>query len=90
MWLTIIALTLGGATLLVWLFAMGKDFAFAIERAVTVMVICCPHALGYSAVPLVVAVSTALAAKNGFMIRDRTAFENARKIQAVIFDRRGR
>jgi Cu2+-exporting ATPase len=88
MWLTIIALTLGGTTLFVWLFAMGKDFAFAIERAVTVMVICCPHALGL-AVPLVVAVSTALAAKNGFMIRDRTAFENARKIQAVIFDKTG-
>ena len=88
MWLTIIALTLGAATLFVWLVATGKDFAFAIERAVTVMVICCPHALGL-AVPLVVAVSTALAAKNGFMIRDRTAFENARKIQAVIFDKTG-
>jgi Cu2+-exporting ATPase len=88
MWLTIIALTLGAATLFIWLFATGKDFAFAIERAVTVMVICCPHALGL-AVPLVVAVSTALAAKNGFMIRDRTAFENARKIQAVIFDKTG-
>ena len=88
MWLTIIALTLGGATLFIWLAATEKDFAFAIERAVTVMVICCPHALGL-AVPLVVAVSTALAAKNGFMIRDRTAFENARKIQAVIFDKTG-
>jgi Cu2+-exporting ATPase len=88
MWLTIIALTLGATTLFVWLFAMGRNFEFAIARAVTVMVICCPHALGL-AVPLVVAVSTALAAKNGFMIRDRTAFENARKIQAVIFDKTG-
>jgi P-type Cu2+ transporter len=88
MWLTIIALTLGAATLFIWLFATGKDFAFAIERAVTVMVICCPHALGL-AVPLVVSVSTALAVKNGFMIRDRTAFESARKIQAVIFDKTG-
>ncbi len=88
MWLTIIALSVGAVTLFVWLFAFGKGFEFAIGRAVTVMVICCPHALGL-AVPLVVAVSTALAAKNGFMIRDRTAFENARKIKAVIFDKTG-
>jgi len=67
---------------------MSKDFAFAIERAVTVMVIACPHALGL-AVPLVVAVSTALAAKNGLLIRNRGAFEGARKLQAIIFDKTG-
>jgi len=67
---------------------MGKDFAFAIERTVTVMVIACPHALGL-AVPLVVAVSTALAAKNGLLIRNRVSFEGARKLQAVIFDKTG-
>src|SRR5664280_309965 len=88
LWLTIVALGGGVITLLVWLAFMGKDFAFAIERAVTVMVIACPHALGL-AVPLVVAVSTALAAKNGLLIRNRVAFEGARKLQAVIFDKTG-
>lgn len=88
LWLTIVALGGGAITLVVWLTVMGKDFAFAIERAVTVMVIACPHALGL-AVPLVVAVSTALAAKNGLLIRNRVAFEGARKLQAVIFDKTG-
>jgi Cu2+-exporting ATPase len=66
MWLTFIALGGGVLTLLIWLFVMNRDFAYAIERAVTVMVITCPHALGL-AVPLVVAVSTALAASNGLL-----------------------
>ncbi len=88
MWLTIIALGSGAITFFVWLVLMSKEFAFAIERAVTVMVITCPHALGL-AVPLVVAVSTALAAKNGLLIRNRAAFEGARKLQAVIFDKTG-
>ncbi len=88
MWLTVIALGSGALTLVVWLVFMGHDFAFAIERAVTVMVITCPHALGL-AVPLVVAVSTALAASNGLLIRNRVAFEGARKIQAIIFDKTG-
>ena len=87
-WLTIVALSGGLITFLVWLFLMGKDFSFAIERAVTVMVIACPHALGL-AVPLVVAVSTALAAKNGLLLRNRVAFEGARKLQAVIFGKTG-
>jgi len=87
-WLTIIAISIGVLTLFVWTLAIGMDFAFSIERAVTVMVIACPHALGL-AVPLVVAVSTALAGRNGLLIRDRVAFENARKIQAIIFDKTG-
>ncbi len=87
-WLTIIALSTGVITLGIWLLPAGKDFPFALERAVTVMVITCPHALGL-AVPLVVAVSTALAAKNGLLIRDRGAFERARNIQALIFDKTG-
>ncbi len=87
-WLTIIALSTGVITLGIWLITAGRDFAFALERAVTVMVITCPHALGL-AVPLVVAVSTALAAKNGLLIRDRGAFERARNIQALIFDKTG-
>jgi Cu2+-exporting ATPase len=88
MWLTIVALGGGVITFIVWKVLMGKDFAFAIERTVTVMVIACPHALGL-AVPLVVAVSTALAAKNGLLIRNRVAFEGARKLQAIIFDKTG-
>ncbi|OYV45854.1 MAG: copper-translocating P-type ATPase [Halothiobacillus sp. 20-53-49] len=88
MWLTIIALSGGAITFFIWLGIMGKDLSFAIERAVTVMVITCPHALGL-AVPLVVAVSTALAASNGLLIRNRPAFERARKIQAIIFDKTG-
>ena len=88
MWLTIVALSCGAITFLIWLVLMGKEFAFAIERTVTVMVITCPHALGL-AVPLVVAVSTALAAKNGLLIRNRVSFEGARKLQAIIFDKTG-
>jgi Cu2+-exporting ATPase len=88
MWLTIIALSGGAITFFIWLGVMGRDISFAIERAVTVMVITCPHALGL-AVPLVVAVSTALAASNGLLIRNRAVFEGARKVQAIIFDKTG-
>jgi Cu2+-exporting ATPase len=88
LWLTTVALGGGLITFLIWKVLMGKDFAFAIERTVTVMVIACPHALGL-AVPLVVAVSTALAAKNGLLIRSRVAFEGARKLRAIIFDKTG-
>ncbi len=87
-WLTAVALGGGALTLIVWYGVLGKDFVFALERTVTVMVIACPHALGL-AVPLVVAVSTALAAGNGLLIRDRTAFEAARKLDAIIFDKTG-
>lgn len=87
-WLTIVALVGGAVTLFVWLAIVHKDFAFALERTVTVMVITCPHALGL-AVPLVVAVSTAISASNGLLIRDRAAFERARNIQAIIFDKTG-
>ena len=88
LWLTVIALAGGAITLYVWLGVMNKDFAFALERTVTVMIITCPHALGL-AVPLVVAVSTAISAKNGLLIRNRAAFEKARNIQAIIFDKTG-
>jgi Cu2+-exporting ATPase len=86
-WLTIFALGGGIATLVTWLF-LGKDFSFALERMVTVMVISCPHALGL-AIPLVVSISTALSAQRGLLIRNRTAFENARKITTIIFDKTG-
>jgi P-type Cu2+ transporter len=87
LWLTFVALGSGLVTLTVWLLS-DRGFAFAIERMVTVMVIACPHALGL-AVPLVVAVSTALAARSGLLIRDRAAFERGRELQAVVFDKNG-
>ncbi len=86
-WLTIIALLAGVSTFLYW-YITGQSLAFAMERMVTVIVICCPHALGL-AVPLVVAKSTALSAKNGLLIKNRTAFENARKITTIVFDKTG-
>ncbi len=86
-WLTIIALSVGFITLATWLI-IGKDFTFAIARMATVMVITCPHALGLAA-PLVVANSTTLSAKNGLLIRNRTAFENSRKIDTIVFDKTG-
>ncbi|MGH2574972.1 MAG: heavy metal translocating P-type ATPase, partial [Ignavibacteria bacterium] len=88
LWLTLIALVCGTLTFFIWTAIANQNIAFALERTVTVMVITCPHALGL-AVPLVVAVSTALAAKNGLLIRDRVAFEKARNIQAVVFDKTG-
>ena len=87
MYLTIIALTVGTFTFIFWIF-FGKQLVFALERAVTVMVITCPHALGL-AIPLVVAVSTSIAAKSGLLIRDRQAFERARNLQALVFDKTG-
>ncbi|GAA4437028.1 heavy metal translocating P-type ATPase [Pontibacter saemangeumensis] len=86
-WLTYVALTAGFGTLAAWLL-LGQEFSFALERMVTVMVISCPHALGL-AIPLVVAISTAVSANNGLLIRNRTAFENSRKITTVIFDKTG-
>ncbi len=87
-WLTIIGISAGIITLVIWLVILDKDFGFALERAVTVMVITCPHALGL-AIPLVVAVSTSISAKNGLLIRDRAAFERAKNIDAIIFDKTG-
>ncbi len=86
-WLTVIAIFAGIATFTFWYFT-GQSLAFAMERMVTVIVICCPHALGL-AVPLVVAKSTALSAQNGLLIKNRTAFENSRKITTIVFDKTG-
>ncbi len=87
MWLTVVALGGGAITFGVWM-TIGQPLAFAMERAVTVMVIACPHALGL-AVPLVVAVSTSLGAAGGLLVRDRMAFERARLIRIVVFDKTG-
>jgi Cu2+-exporting ATPase len=87
LFLVIIALGVGVITFAGWVL-LGQGTGFAIERAATVMVIACPHALGL-AVPLVVAVSTALAAQSGLLIRERQAFERAKDIQAIVFDKTG-
>ncbi len=87
-WLTIVAISAGLITFFAWSLFTGQDLSYAINRTVTVMVIACPHALGL-AIPLVVAVSTSLAATNGFLIRNRSAFEEARNLGAVIFDKTG-
>ena len=85
--LTIIAVTAAAATLVGWLLA-GEAASFVIERVVTVLVIACPHALGL-AIPLVVAISTTLGARNGLLVRDRRGLEEARNVTAVFFDKTG-
>ena len=85
-WLFYIAVIAGALTFLYWIFA--ADLSFALERMVTVLVIACPHALGL-AVPLVNAVSTSLAARNGLLIRNRTQFEEARNVDRIVFDKTG-
>ena len=87
-YLTIVALSAGVLTFLGWLSARGHDVTFALERAVTVLVIACPHALGL-AIPLVTAISTTLAARNGLLVRQRLALESARNVDVVIFDKTG-
>lgn len=85
-YLTIIAIGTAVVTLVYWLVA--KDINFALERAVTVLIIACPHALGL-AIPLVVSISTALSARNGLLVRKRLALESARKLDWVLFDKTG-
>ena len=87
-YLTVTAISVGAVTFLAWWLATAEPLAFAIERAVTVMVIACPHALGL-AIPLVVAVSTSISARNGLLIRDRAAFERARLLDTLVFDKTG-
>jgi Cu2+-exporting ATPase len=86
-WLTIVSITIGVGTFIYW-FSIEKNLAFALERMVTVMVTSCPHALGV-AIPLVVAISTTASATHGLLIRNRTAFENARRLTTIIFDKTG-
>lgn len=86
-WLTIIAIAAGVITFSYW-FLTPLPRAFALERTVTVLVIACPHALGL-AIPLVLAISTALAARSGLLVRDRLALEAARKLDVIVFDKTG-
>jgi P-type Cu2+ transporter len=84
--LTATAIAAGLLTFFTWLFI--KDASFALQRTVTVLIIACPHALGL-AVPLVVAISTTLSARNGLLIRKRLALESARQLDWVLFDKTG-
>ncbi len=86
-WLFYVALGAAVVTAIAWTFAVSFD-ATVIERVVTVLVIACPHALGL-AIPLVVAINTSLAARNGMLVRDRIAMEDARNLDAIIFDKTG-
>ena len=85
--LTIVAVVSGGITLFTWLL-LGKGIAFSVTRLVSVLVIACPHALGL-AVPLVAAISTRMAASNGFLVKQRLALEAARTVDIVLFDKTG-
>ncbi len=87
LWLTIVALAAGALTFVAWL-ALGSETAFAVERLVSVLVVACPHALGL-AIPLVIAISTTLAAKRGLLVRDRRGLEQARELDMVVFDKTG-
>lgn len=86
-WLFYIALAVAIITAIVWVLATGFNVAI-LERVATVLVIACPHALGL-AVPLVVAISTSMAARNGVLVRSRIALEEARLVDTVIFDKTG-
>ena len=86
-WLTVVALGSGVVTLVAWL-ALGSEPAFAVERLVSVLVVACPHALGL-AIPLVIAISTTLAAQGGLLVRNRRGLEEARELDMVVFDKTG-
>jgi len=85
--LTMVAISAAVITFAVWLLS-GASLDFTITRVVTVLVIACPHALGL-AIPLVIAISTTLAARNGLLVRDRRGLEEARKLTTVVFDKTG-
>jgi len=88
--LVLVLVALGGGimTIVIWTAVFKQEFVFGLSRMVTVMVTACPHALGL-AIPLVVAVTTSLSAKNGLLIKNRDGFEQARNIKVVLFDKTG-
>ncbi|XZN91579.1 MAG: heavy metal translocating P-type ATPase [Microcoleus sp.] len=87
-WLTYTAIAVSTLTFIVWLSVGNGGLTFAINRAVTVLVITCPHALGL-AIPLVIINATSMAAKNGILVRNRDAFERALGIKTIAFDKTG-
>lgn len=86
-WLTFVALGVAVVTLIGWTLGRGFD-NYTLERVVTVLVVACPHALGL-AIPLVIAISTTLSARNGILVRDRLALEQARNLKMIVFDKTG-
>ena len=87
-WLTIIAVGVSLPTLVAWAWFGTSGITFAVARAVTVLVIACPHALGL-AIPLVNMNATGISARNGILVRNREAFERGRNITFVAFDKTG-
>lgn len=87
-WLTIIAIVVGFSTFLYWLLINPHGAVFAVTLAIGVIVITCPHALGL-AIPTVTTITTALAAKNGILIRDMKGIDVAKNVDYVIFDKTG-
>ena len=85
-WLFYIATAAAIVTFVAW--SLTGDTKQAVTSAVTALVIACPHALGL-AIPLVIALSTAVAARNGILIKDRLALERMRTVTAVLFDKTG-
>jgi P-type Cu2+ transporter len=86
-WLTVNAIGIATVTFIVWM-AIARDLTAAVTRAVTVLVIACPHALGL-AIPLAIVIATALSAGHGVLVRNREAFERARDLRVVAFDKTG-
>ncbi len=86
-WLTLVALGVAIITLIAWTIAQGFDNT-TVERVVSTLVVACPHALGL-AIPLVIAITTTLSARNGILVRDRLALEQARLLSAIVFDKTG-
>ena len=87
-WLTLIAIGVATLAFVIWLSVKPDDLSFAVSRAVTVLVVACPHALGL-AVPLVLVNATAMSAKNGILVRNREAFERAKSIKTIAMDKTG-
>jgi len=86
-WLFYVALSVAAITAIAWIIAVGFNID-VLKRVVTVLVIACPHALGL-AVPLVVAITTSMGARNGILVRNRLALEASRNINVVVFDKTG-
>jgi Cu2+-exporting ATPase len=86
-WLTLVAIGMALLALVIWTLLRGFG-DYTLERVVSTLVVACPHALGL-AIPLVIAITTALSARNGILVRDRLALEQARSLDVVIFDKTG-
>ncbi len=87
-YLTLIAITVGILTFIIWSIVLPENLVFALSLTITVLVIACPHALGL-AIPTVTSISTTMAAQNGMLIKDMIAMEIAKDLDYVVFDKTG-